>query len=314
MRFLAFIVICLSSSLSFAQIPSANFSLSTDQFCQGACIIVTNNSAGNPINYEWTFQGGIPAVYNGPNPGPICFNGPGVFAITLTVTNTFGTNQTAQTVSVGETPIVNATLSDTLDGAYIEINDTTIGMYQEAYLYASGTPPGGTMIWYPSGNISDSLLPQANDSLIVTPFYDTYYVAAYSTPEGCTSYDTVLVSVWFQDTLTTDSVAVGINVALPNSFSPNDDNVNDLFRVLTNVDSDQNFNNGFYEGGAIVEVDFRIFDRYGQMIFRTTDPHEGWDGTYKGKDVNTATYYYLLEYRLIDGVSKLIKGDVTLFR
>ena len=50
------------------------------------------------------------------------------------------------------------------------------------------------------------------------------------------------------------------------------------------------------------------------MIFRTTDPHEGWDGTYKGKDVNTATYYYMLEYRLIDGVSKLIEGDVTLFR
>lgn len=314
MRFLAFIAICLSSGLSFAQIPSANFSMSDDQFCQGACITVTNNSTGNPINYEWTFQGGTPAVYNGANPGPICFNGPGVFAITLNVTNTFGTNQTAQNVSVGETPSVNATLSDTLDGAYVEINDTTIGMYQEAYLYAFGTPPGGTMIWYPSGNISDSLLPQANDSLIVTPFYDTYYVAAYSTPEGCTSYDTILVSVWFQDTLTTDSVAVGINVALPNSFSPNGDNFNDLFRVLTNVDSDQNFNNGFYEGGAIVEVDFRIFDRYGQMIFRTTDPHEGWDGTYKGKDVNTATYYYMLEYRLIDGVSKLIEGDVTLFR
>ena len=124
----------------------------------------------------------------------------------------------------------------------------------------------------------------------------------------------MLVSVWFQDTLTTDSVAVGINIALPNSFSPNGDNVNDFFRVLTNVDADQNFNNGFYEGGAIVEVDFRIYDRYGQMIFRTTDHHEGWDGTYKGKNVNTATYYYMLEYRLIDGVSKLIEGDVTLFR
>ena len=103
-------------------------------------------------------------------------------------------------------------------------------------------------------------------------------------------------------------------VSLPNSFSPNGDGQNDYFRVLTNVDSDQNFSNGFYEGGAIVEVDFRIYDRYGQMIFRTTDPHEGWDGNYRGKPVNPATYSYLLEYRLIDGVSKLLKGNVTLFR
>ena len=126
-------------------------------------------------------------------------------------------------------------------------------------------------------------------------------------------YDTVLVSVWFQDTLATDSILVGINVS-PNSFSPNGDGQNDYFRVLTNVDSDQNFSNGFYEGGAIVEVDFRIYDRYGQMLFRTTDPHEGWDENYRGKPVNPATYSYLLEYRLIDGVSKLLKGNVTLFR
>ena len=115
----------------------------------------------------------------------------------------------------------------------------------------------------------------------------------------------VFVSVVFQDS---------VMVVLPNSFSPNEDGENDVFRVLTNVDADQNFNNGFKEGGAIVEVDFRIYNRYGEMVFRTTDPHEGWDGNFKGKPVNPATYSYLLEYRLINGVSKLLKGNVTLFR
>ena len=38
------------------------------------------------------------------------------------------------------------------------------------------------------------------------------------------------------------------------------------------------------------------------------------DGNFKGKPVNTGTYYYMLEYRLIDGVSDSIEGDVTLFR
>ncbi len=305
MRFIAFLIFISSSSLSFSQTPTSNFTMSSNQLCQGECITLTNNSTGNPINFEWTFQDATPATYNGANPGPVCFNTPGTFAITLTTSNTFGTNQTAQTVNIGETPAVTATLSDTLDGAYVEIDDTTIFMYQEAYLFASGTPAGGTMVWYPSGIPSDSLLPGANDSLIVSPFYDTYYVAAYSTPEGCVSYDTILVSVLFQDS---------IQVVLPNSFSPNQDGHNDFFRVLSNVDSDQDFSNGFTEGGAIVEVDFRIYDRYGQMIFRTTDPHEGWDGTYKGKDVNPATYYYILEYRLINGVSNLVKGFETLFR
>ena len=305
MRFIAFFISLSCCLTSLGQSPVANFSMSASQLCQGECITITNNSTGNPINFEWTFQNGTPETYNGSNPGPVCFNTPGSFTITLTVSNTFGDNQTAQTVNIGETPSVVATLSDTTQGAYVEIPDTTIFMYQEAYLYASGTPPGGNMIWYPSGVISDSLSPLANDSLVVTPFYDTYYVASYTTPEGCTSYDTVFVSVLFQDS---------VIVQLPNSFSPNDDGVNDIFRVLTNVDSDQNFSNGFYEGGAIVEIDFRVYDRYGQMIYRTTDPHEGWDGMYKGKPVNPATYSYLLEYRLINGVSEQLSGNVTLFR
>ena len=305
MRCIAFFISLSFSLLTFGQSPTANFSMSASLLCQGECITLTNNSTGSPINFEWTFQNGTPETYNGANPGPVCFNTPGTYTITLTVSNTFGSNQTAQSVDVGATPSVEATLSDTTNGAYVEIPDTTIFMYQEAYLYASGTPPGGSMMWYPSGVASEAVSPESNDSLTVTPFYDTYYVASYTTPEGCTSYDTVFVSVVFQDS---------VMVVLPNSFSPNEDGENDVFRVLTNVDADQNFNNGFKEGGAIVEVDFRIYNRYGEMVFRTTDPHEGWDGNFKGKPVNPATYSYLLEYRLINGVSKLLKGNVTLFR
>ena len=120
-----------------------------------------------------TFQNGTPETYNGANPGPVCFNTPGTYTITLTVSNTFGSNQTAQSVDVGATPSVEATLSDTTNGAYVEIPDTTIFMYQEAYLFASGTPPGGNMMWYPSGVASEAVSPESNDSLTVTPFYDT---------------------------------------------------------------------------------------------------------------------------------------------
>jgi gliding motility-associated-like protein len=106
-----------------------------------------------------------------------------------------------------------------------------------------------------------------------------------------------------------------VKVVLPNSFTPNEDGENDVFRILTNVDIDNEFNNGFTkEGGAIAEIDMRIYDRYGKMVFRTTDPHEGWDGTFKGKKVNPATYTYYVSYRRIDGRSDEMKGNVTLIR
>jgi gliding motility-associated-like protein len=213
---------------------------------------------------------------------------------------------------VNTTPTLNVTLSDTTAGAYVEINDTTINMYQNAYLFAEGTPAGGNLYWNPSGVVSDSILGCApciaGDSLTVNPFFTTNYVATY-TLNGCSVSDTVLVTVNF---------AAQVKVELPNSFSPNGDGENDFFRVLTNVDKDQNFTNnttnGFQEGGAIAEIDLRVFNRYGQMVFRTTNPHEGWDGTFKGKPLNPATYTYILNFRTIDGRSDERSGNVTLFR
>lgn len=300
--------------LTYAQAPSANFTISDpdDIICQGDCIYVVNNSTGDDLTYLWTFQNGTPATFVGQNPGPICFNTAGTtgpFSITLTATNAQGAVSTITNfITVLPMPTVSSTLSDTLNGAYVVIPDTTIDMFQEAYLYAEGAPFGGNLTWYPSGVSADSIpgctACIAGDSLTVTPFYTTYYVVQYGL-NGCFAYDTVLVNVNF---------ANQVKIELPNSFSPNGDDENDFFRVLTNVDADGNFANGFEEGGALAEIDLRVFNRYGQQVFRTTDVNEGWDGTYKGKPMNPATYTYILNFRTIDGRSGSRKGNVTLFR
>jgi gliding motility-associated-like protein len=330
--FILFLSIFLTSSI-WSQTPIANFIVSDDLLCSGDCISITNNSSSNTLAYEWTFTGALPSTYEGQNPGLICFNTAGTFTITLTVTNTFGSNTATQTITVGQIPSVVVTLSDTTSQltipnpanppvpptiivydpsifGYVEIEDTTIFMYEEAYLYAEGFPTGGTLMWYPSGVVADSILGCSpcggGDSLTVNPFYDTYYYVTYTTANGCKSTDSVLVEVFFRDY---------VKIVLPNSFSPNEDGENDVFRILTNVDIDNNFDNGFTkEGGAIAEIDMRIYDRYGKMVFRTTDPHEGWDGTYKGKKLNPATYTYYVSYRRIDGRSDEMKGNVTLIR
>jgi gliding motility-associated-like protein len=303
MRYIYLLVFLLFAEVSFSQSPTAGFLTSENTLCVGECITITNTSSSNAQSWVWTFQGGTPSSYSGPNPGPVCFNSAGSFTISLTVTNTFGTNTTTQTVSVADIPVVTATLSDSVNGAYVVIDDTTINMFGEAYLWADATPAGGQMVWYPSGVIENGIPVSAGDSLTVTPFYDTYYVVSYTNLGGCTSYDTVFVSVNYEEV-----------VAVPNSFSPNGDGSNDFLRVLTNVDADNNFTNGFVEGGAIAEIDFRVYNRYGILVFRTSDPNEGWDGTFKGKPENPATFVYTLDYRLINGRSSSIKGNVTLFR
>jgi gliding motility-associated-like protein len=336
---LAFIVKCV---FILAQKPTASFTVSASSLCAGECLEVTNTSSENSLTFQWTFSGGTPSAFSGESPGPICFEKNGSYTIKLVTGNTFGFDSSKLTINVGQIPIIRSTLADTITDTlakgpaddiliWKKVQDTSICMFDQAYMWVKGYPSGGALEVFESGlesnpisyvdyisaelntknNPKSSPLPDSLNKNILTviPFYSTWYVFRY-TLNGCKTKDSLYVEVpCFNDS---------VKVVLPNSFSPNGDGENDYFRLLTNVDSDNNFLNneegGFYEGGAIVEVDFRIFDRYGHLVFRTTNPHEGWDGTCNGKLVNPATYTYFLTYRRIDGRSEELKGNVTLFR
>lgn len=87
---------------------------------------------------------------------------------------------------------------------------------------------------------------------------------------------------------------------VPNAFSPNNDGVNDVFRI-------ENF------GYQRVE-EFRIFDRWGRVVFETRDGLKGWDGTMGGQYADGGTYFYSIGIRMPDGDLKRLKGDVQLIR
>ena len=90
--------------------------------------------------------------------------------------------------------------------------------------------------------------------------------------------------------------------SIPNAFTPNDDGVNDIFRIL-------------YKGDIVLK-EFIIYNRYGQQVFATTNINEGWDGRFQGQAEVLGVYYYYI--RLICGNNKdkevMFKGDVTLIR
>ena len=107
------------------------------------------------------------------------------------------------------------------------------------------------------------------------------------------------------DTLQLDSAVIRVTVSesklsFPNAFSPNGDNINDIYKAK--------------EYQSLVEFHAYIFNRWGQKLYEWTNPAEGWDGTYNGKDVSDGTYFVLVKAKGADGREYNIRKDVNLLR
>ena len=59
---------------------------------------------------------------------------------------------------------------------------------------------------------------------------------------------------------------------------------------------------------------FRVFDRWGEMVFESQDRSIGWDGTFRGKKMDPDVYDYYLKAVCIDGDEAIIKGNITLLK
>lgn len=103
------------------------------------------------------------------------------------------------------------------------------------------------------------------------------------------------------DSVVSDStVVLTSTLVIPNAFSPNNDRINDVFKAKS------------YQN--IVEFHAYIFNRWGQKLYEWTNIDEGWDGTYRGKDVKQGTYFVLVKARGADGQTYNIRKDVNLLR
>jgi gliding motility-associated-like protein len=87
-------------------------------------------------------------------------------------------------------------------------------------------------------------------------------------------------------------------IFLPNAFTPNGDNLNDEF-IIKDIFDDYNL---------------LIADRWGNIVFRSSNSFIGWDGKYKGIEMPIGTYFYLLKYKCNNSDMKMVKGDITLIR
>ncbi len=126
------------------------------------------------------------------------------------------------------------------------------------------------------------------------PFFDVEYILSGTDEFGC--YDE-------------DDIQIRVNkdraVYIANIFTPNFDGVNDIFYIQG-------------KGLGFIKT-FKIFNRWGAVVFESSggiinDDSHGWDGRFKGKDLNSAVFVYYAEVEYLDGVVEVFAGDVTLVK
>ena len=90
------------------------------------------------------------------------------------------------------------------------------------------------------------------------------------------------------------------NILIPNAFTPNGDGKNEVFKLI-NVTRAQ-------------LIEFKIFNRWGTVMFNTVDPEEGWDGRYRNQEQPVGVYGYGIRIKYNDGIIETYRGTVTLIR
>ena len=267
-----------SKTLRVSPVAKAQF-LTPSTGCAPYTAIFNNTSLGGQ-QFTWNF--GDPSsgqdTSSSANATHV-YQNPGTYTVSLAEVDTTTCNQrdsTQETIVVSAAPTA-------------------------AFAYTPETPITNTPLVFTNGSIGASTykwLFGDGDSAVRTTMdtvvhlynqTDTFNVCLLATnTSGCT--DTVC-----------HPVAALINPLLdvPNAFTPGRFGTNSVIKVM---------------GFGITHMDFRIYNRWGKMVFESTDPNVGWDGYYEGKIQAMDVYAYTVEADFSNGKHVTKKGDITLIR
>ena len=244
--------------------------------CDGS--ITVNITSGDGIyTYEWS--NGIVQSNVSATSSSITNLCPGDYSVVVSNVNYCNL---ADTISIN--------LSSQSGGLTVEAspNKTIITICDSVQLSASGA---SFYTWAPSSSLSCDTC----SNPVASPAVTTTYIVTGSDSSGCFDTAEVLVEVNANNSCADDCA-----VYTPNSFTPNGDLKNDKFGPLTNCTFE------YYE--------FLIFDRWGEVVFKSSNQTEKWDGEYRGVDCSSSVYVYSIAYRFPTQQIKKVYGSVTLLR
>jgi gliding motility-associated-like protein len=161
--------------------------------------------------------------------------------------------------------------------------DTSVVLGQPLLLQATGST---NYLWTPAQWLNNIGIPNP----VSLPQSDIEYIVKVSNDAGCFDYDSIRVHLFKLD--------AGLYV--PSGFSPNGDGNNDIFRPII-------------LGMKSLDL-FKVYNRWGQLLYSGTDAQQGWDGTFGGKGQEAATYVWYAEGTDYKNIKIKKKGYVVLIR
>jgi len=171
----------------------------------------------------------------------------------------------------------------------INPNDTTINLTDKVALNIVVDAPYSlsdikNYVWLPNEYIDCNGC--ANP--IVSPLKTTEYELTVNyTQYYCEAKATAIIYV--------NNIEIGVATA----FSPNGDGHNDVLHIM---------------GKGVESFEWTIYNRWGEMVFRSTELNQGWDGTYKGTNAEVGVYTYFVNGYMVNGRKINKKGNITLIR
>lgn len=274
---------------------------STINGCADTVIVQVNFAAGNPVvvsqndtickgnstqliasggfSYLWTPSTGLnnPAISD-PIASPDTTT---TYSVIISNVDTFGdtcSHVLTTTIFVID-PSLYSIVATTDDDTLVEGQSTTIHSITDSTLTVSWSPSTGL-------NNTSSFNPTA------TPEKTTTYTVSILDSVGCPKTASVTIYVMSKECDPAD-------IFVPNTFTPNGDGNNDILYV---------------RGNEITELYFAVYNRWGELIFQTSDMKKGWEGTYKGEKADPAVFAWYIKAKCFNGDELKKKGNVTLVR
>ena len=273
--------------VSWYDLPTVDFSADTTSGCWPVEVYFYNNTNVSQVaSCDWDLGNGF--YSNNLDTVVTIYNNPGLYHVTLDITNSDGcSNDTTyfNYIDVYEYPVAGFTsrpnpasiLNPSVQ--FVDTSSADVVYFDWTFYDSTYTMIGSDYVQNPIYNFS---------GLIEQQYYIELYV---ENQNGCsdTVYGTQIVEGEYA-------------FFLPNSFTPNGDGLNDSFFPVGDKISVENYS-------------FKIFNRWGELIFSTNDFNEKWDGTYQNNALSSDAYIWKID--LVDsqsGEEKSLKGYVLLSR
>lgn len=254
--------------------------------CFPVSIEFTNTTASTEIaTTTIAFGDGDTATYQGTETFTHEYKYPGVFTVHVTIVSSYG--------CVYESTFTNMIEAYDYPVANFNILPNGVSFFDPTVeLNNTSSPDAVTFQWHMPSGTPDS----ANTENTVTT-YPMDLVADYPVTlivideHGCPDTVTKVVNV-----------ISDIVFYAPNSFTPNGDEANNTWNFVI-------------DGVDVNNLELRIYNRWGEMIWENHDPAVGWDGTYNGMPVQSGTYPWTLEVKDLNSDKKFrFRGHISVLR